>query len=90
MEWGVSCKPLLDADASVLLMLNKDPNFICKELGNETESCKDWLIDSKLSLHLRKQTSSYSVQSLYFKGDKDLGSQYRGVVIKHNVLNFLD
>ncbi len=54
MKISVSCKLLLYADDSALLVSHKDPDFISHTLGKELESCHQWLIDNKLSLHLGK------------------------------------
>ena len=42
------------ADDSALLVSGKDPRDIAKTLSKELESCRVWLIDNKLSLHLGK------------------------------------
>lgn len=48
------CKLLLYADDSTILFSHKDPNFISNKLGKKLESCSEWLVDNKLSLHLGK------------------------------------
>lgn len=48
------CKLLLYADDSTIIFSHKDPDFIAKKLGKELESCSEWLVDNKLSLHLGK------------------------------------
>ena len=48
------CTLLLYADDSILLISDKDPKIISEQLGKELESCYDWLIDNKLSLHFGK------------------------------------
>ena len=47
-------KLLLYADDSTILFPHKNPDFIPQKLGKELESCSEWLIDNKLSLHLGK------------------------------------
>ena len=54
MPISVQCKLLLYADDSALLVEGKDPNLIAETLSNELNSCRHWLIDNKLSLHLGK------------------------------------
>ena len=54
MPISVQCKLLLYADDSVLLVSGKDPSDIAESLSTELESCRQWLIDNKLSLHLGK------------------------------------
>jgi hypothetical protein len=36
------------------LFSHHDPDFISQKLGKALESCSDWLVDNKLSLHLGK------------------------------------
>lgn len=53
----VKCKLLLYADDSALLVSDKDPAVVAETLKAELESCRKWLIDNKLSLHLGKTVS---------------------------------
>ena len=48
------CKLLLYADDSTILFAHKDPDQIANKLGKVLESCSEWLVDNKLSLHLGK------------------------------------
>ena len=48
------CKLLLYADDSTIIFSHKNPDVISDRLGKELESCSDWLVDNKLSLHLGK------------------------------------
>ena len=48
------CKLLLYADDSTILFSHKDPDQIANKLGKVLESCSEWLVDNKLSLHLGK------------------------------------
>ncbi len=57
MSISVNCKLLLYADDSALMVSGKDPSVIAQTLSNELESCRHWLIDNKLSLHLGKTES---------------------------------
>ena len=54
MPISVRCKILLYADDSALIISGFDPRKIAEELSKELESCRQWLIDNKLSLHLGK------------------------------------
>ena len=54
MPISLKCKLLLYADDSALLVSGSDPNIIAEILSNELKSCRQWLIDNKLSLHLGK------------------------------------
>ncbi|XP_056010849.1 uncharacterized protein LOC125680728 [Ostrea edulis] len=51
------CKVLLYADDSAILYSHKDPKVISNKLSPVMESCHDWLVDNKLSLHLGKTKS---------------------------------
>ncbi len=57
MPTSVNCNLLLYADDSVLFTSGKDPQVISEILSHELESCRQWLIDNKLSLHLGKTES---------------------------------
>ena len=54
MTISVKCKLLLYADDSALIVSGNDPKIIAETLSRELESCKQWLFDNKLSLHLGK------------------------------------
>lgn len=54
MPISVKCMLLLYADDSALLVVGKNPDEIARKLSSELESCQQWLIDNKLSLHLGK------------------------------------
>ena len=54
MPISVDCKVLLYADDSALLVSVKDPKMVADELSKELDSCRQWMIDNKLSLHLGK------------------------------------
>ena len=51
---SVTCKLLLYADDSALLVRGKDASIIASTLSKNLSSCKNWLVDNKLSLHLGK------------------------------------
>ncbi len=54
MPISVECKLLLYADDSALLVSGKDPKLIAEKLSIELESCRQWMVDNKLSLHVGK------------------------------------
>ena len=54
MPISLKCKLLLYADDSALIVSGFDPKKIADDLSRELESCRQWLIDNKLSLHLGK------------------------------------
>ena len=57
MSISVKCKLLLYADDSALIVSGSNPQLIADTLSKELESCKQWLMDNKLSLHLGKTES---------------------------------
>ena len=57
MSAAVRCKLLLYADDSALLVSVKDVVEIEVALSVEFEVVQEWLVDSKLSLHLGKTES---------------------------------
>ena len=57
MPVSIRCKLMLYADDSALLVSGKNPDEISQTLSNELESCRKWLIDNKLALHLGKTES---------------------------------
>ena len=57
MSISVQCKLLLYADDSAFLVSDKNPLGIGISLSKELESCRQWLIDNKLSLNLGKTES---------------------------------
>ena len=54
MVASVDCKLLLYADDSALLVSDKIPQYVADKPSKELESCRQWLVDNKLSLHLGK------------------------------------
>merc|ERR1711891_78735 len=54
MSISIKCKFLLYADDSALIVSGSDPQIIADKLSEELESCRKWLLDNKLSLHLGK------------------------------------
>ena len=48
------CKLLIYANDSTILFSLSDPDQIANKLGKVLESCSDWRVDNKLSLHLGK------------------------------------
>ena len=57
MPTSINYNLLLYADDSALFTSHKDPKVISDVLSRELESCRQWLIDNKLSLHLGKTES---------------------------------
>ena len=57
MAISIKCKLMLYADDSALIVSGSNPEIIAQTLSEELESCRKWLIDNKLSLHLGKSKS---------------------------------
>ena len=57
MAAAVSCKLLLYADDSALMVSHKDVKIIQERLSSELTAVNEWLVNNKLSLHLGKTES---------------------------------
>ena len=57
MNISLSCKLSLYADDSALLFAHRDARIIADRLSLELSSCKKWLVDNRLSLHVGKTES---------------------------------
>ena len=51
---SADCKLILYADDSAIMFAHKNHGVISQKLSNVIESCSNWLVDNKLSLHLGK------------------------------------
>ncbi len=54
MPISTKCKLLLYVDDGVLFVSDKDPRAVSDTLSKELESCNEWLVDNRLSLHQEK------------------------------------
>ena len=54
MSTSVSCDLLLYANDSALIVSGKYPYAIAQSLSMELNTCSQWLVDNRLSLHLGK------------------------------------
>ena len=54
MPISVTCRLLLYADDSALLVRGENASVIASMLSENVSSCRNWLVDNKLSLHLGK------------------------------------
>ena len=54
MPTSVNCSLIQYADDSALMVSGKNPDVIASKLCENLESCNEWLIDNKLSLHMGK------------------------------------
>ena len=57
MSLSISCSLSLYADDSAIYFAHKDASIIAERLSKELSSCKRWLVDNKLSLHIGKTES---------------------------------
>ena len=51
---SVSCKLLMYADDTVLLVSDKNINTVSVQLGNEVTNSYNWLLNNKLAMHMGK------------------------------------
>ena len=54
MNISLTCKLSLYADDSALLFSHRDAKVIADRLSSELSTCKGWLVDNRLSLHVGK------------------------------------
>ena len=57
MSMSVNCSLSLYADDSALVFAHNDASFIAERLTKELDSCRKWLVDNRLSLHVGKTES---------------------------------
>ena len=75
------CKLILYADDSAILFSHTCVDFISKKLGKVLESCSDWLVENKLSLHLGK------TECMLFGPKRKLGKvEHFSIVCKEHVI----
>ena len=55
MNLSINCRLSLYADDSALLFSGRDPDVIAERLSVELSTCKRWLVDNKLSLHVYRK-----------------------------------
>ena len=63
MNISLACRLSLYADDSALIFSHQDSKVIAERLSVELSSCKRWLVDNRLSLHVGKTR----VFALWFK-----------------------
>ena len=83
MPISVKCKLLLYADDSALIVSGSDPQEIADMLSKELESCRKWLMDNKLSLHLGKTESILFGSKRKFKNVESFEVRCGEEIIKH-------
>ena len=57
MNISLTCRLSLYADDSALIFSHRDPVIIADRLSMELSTCKRWLVDNRLSLHVGKTES---------------------------------
>ena len=77
------CKLLFYADDSTILFSHKDPDQLAHKLGKVLESCSDWLVDNKLSLHLGKTECILFGSKRKLKRVKEFKVTCNGHTIEH-------
>ena len=83
MSISVKCKLLLYADDSALIVSGSDPQSIADVLSKELESCMQWLMDNKLSLHLGKTESILFGSKRKLKNVEHFDVKCGDITIKH-------
>ena len=95
MSAALSCKLSLYADDSALVYSHSDPRVVSEFLSQELDTCRKWLIDNRLSLHLGKtecilfgpkrklstQTSSFNVQVNGVDVKRVTSVKYLGIIL---------
>ncbi len=82
MELSVQNKLLLYADDSVIIACDKDPRVVSDMLSSDLQSCNQWLIDNKLSLHVGKTECILFGSKSKVKRFPDFSIKYNDQVIK--------
>ena len=97
MNISLSCRLSLYADDSALLFAHRDATVIADRLSIELSSCKKWLVDNRLSLHVGKTESLLFGSKRRLKGgdfrvfcdgipvERRFTVKYLGVLLDENV-----
>ena len=83
MPLSVKCKLILYADDSTLLVRGKDPKLIAQILSENLKSCRHWLIDNRLSLHLGKTEAILFGTKRKLKNINDFQVKCEDIIIKN-------
>ena len=79
---SVDCKLSLYADDSALIFAHKDPSHVASFLSSQLSSCKNWLTDNRLSLHIGKTESILFGTSRRLKRVRDYEVKCGGTLVK--------
>ncbi len=82
MPVSVKNKLLLYADDSVLLVSHRDPRATSDTLSKELESCNEWLVDNRLSLHLGKTEAILCGTKRKTRNTEDFEVKYKDITIE--------
>ena len=97
MNISLTCRLSLYADDSALLFAHRDAKVISDRLSMELSSCKNWLVDNRLSLHVGKTESLLFGSKRRLKGvefqvfcdgtpvERKSTVKYLGVMLDENV-----
>ena len=77
-----NCRLLLYADDSALIYSHKSYEVIARMLSTDLSSCKQWLIDNKLSLHVGKTESILFGTSKRLKAAEEFSVSCDGAIVK--------
>ena len=97
MNISLTCKLSLYADDSALLFAHRDASVIADRLSQELSTCKGWLTDNRLSLHVGKTEALLFGTKRKLKGvefrvhcegtpvDRKFHVKYLGVLLDANI-----
>ena len=97
MNISLTCRLSLYADDSALIFSHRDSRVIADRLSMELSSCKRWLVDNRLSLHVGKTESLLFGSKRRLKGcdfrvfcdgtpvERKFTVKYLGVLLDENV-----
>ena len=97
MNISLTCRLSLYADDSALLFSHRDANVIADRLSRELSSCKKWLVDNRLSLHVGKMESLLFGSKRRLKGvdfkifcdgtpvERKFAVKYLGILLGDNI-----
>ena len=78
----ISCQLSLNADDSALIFSHTDPMVVADRLSHELSSCKKWLADNRLSLHVGKTECIVFGSSRKLKGLGNFQVSCDGMAVK--------
>ena len=82
MHRSVTCQLSLYADDSAIVFSHSDPKAVADRLSQELSSCKKWLVDNRLSLHVGKTECIFFGSSRRLNQIGDIQITCDGMAIK--------